>query len=145
MENRSEKMVGAVRFELTTSCTRNKRASQATLRPEPRAEEGAGTRNEMQRRNSKIHNFALCCFPPECFSQAVLGTILNAAAIVAGGFAGLIIRKQPSAATQQFFKVVLGACTVFVGLRLTVLSLSGSFGHILKQLGIVLLSLSLGN
>jgi hypothetical protein len=26
-------MVGAVRFELTTSCTRNKRASQATLRP----------------------------------------------------------------------------------------------------------------
>ena len=30
------KMVGAVRFELTTSCTRNKRASQATLRPVPR-------------------------------------------------------------------------------------------------------------
>lgn len=28
-------MVGAVRFELTTSCTRNKRASQATLRPDP--------------------------------------------------------------------------------------------------------------
>lgn len=28
-------MVGAVRFELTTSCTRNKRASRATLRPEP--------------------------------------------------------------------------------------------------------------
>ena len=28
-------MVGAVRFELTTSCTRNKRASHATLRPEP--------------------------------------------------------------------------------------------------------------
>src|SRR5262245_41184132 len=29
-----EEMVGAVRFELTTSCTRNKRASQATLRPD---------------------------------------------------------------------------------------------------------------
>ena len=28
-------MVGAVRFELTTSCTRNKRASQTTLRPDP--------------------------------------------------------------------------------------------------------------
>src|SRR5271170_4485442 len=28
------KMVGAVRFELTTSCTRNKRASQTTLRPD---------------------------------------------------------------------------------------------------------------
>ena len=36
-------MVGAVRFELTTSCTRNKRASQATLRPEPnRADKVAG-------------------------------------------------------------------------------------------------------
>ena len=28
-------MVGAVRFELTTSWTRTTRASQATLRPEP--------------------------------------------------------------------------------------------------------------
>jgi hypothetical protein len=28
-------MVGAVRFELTTSCTPSKRAYQATLRPEP--------------------------------------------------------------------------------------------------------------
>ena len=33
-----EKMVGAVRFELTTSCTRNKRASQATLRPDSRGD-----------------------------------------------------------------------------------------------------------
>ena len=29
-------MVGAVRFELTTSWTRTKRASHATLRPEPK-------------------------------------------------------------------------------------------------------------
>jgi uncharacterized membrane protein YqgA involved in biofilm formation len=77
--------------------------------------------------------------------SGVLGTILNAAAIVAGGLAGLTIRKQPSAATQQFLKVVLGAATVFVGLRLTVLSLSGSPGHVLKALGIALLSLSLGS
>src|SRR5438876_12446488 len=34
---RCETVVGAVRFELTTSCTRNKRASQATLRPESSA------------------------------------------------------------------------------------------------------------
>ena len=34
-EHRKSEMVGAVRFELTTSCTRNKRASQATLRPDP--------------------------------------------------------------------------------------------------------------
>jgi hypothetical protein len=30
----ARRMVGAVRFELTTSCTRNKRASQTTLRPD---------------------------------------------------------------------------------------------------------------
>jgi uncharacterized membrane protein YqgA involved in biofilm formation len=75
----------------------------------------------------------------------VIGTILNAAAIVVGGLAGLMIKKQPSAATQSFFKVALGAGTVYCGLRLTLLSLGGSLGNVLKQLGIVLLSLSLGN
>jgi hypothetical protein len=75
----------------------------------------------------------------------VLGTILNVVAIVTGGLAGLMIKKQPSSATQSFLKTALGALTVFFGLRLTVLSMGGSFGHVLKQLGIVLLSLSLGN
>ena len=41
-------MVGAVRFELTTSCTRNKRASQATLRPDLRLQI-ARDRRRMQR------------------------------------------------------------------------------------------------
>ena len=36
-------MVGAVRFELTTSCTRNKRASQATLRPDTGLRKVPGT------------------------------------------------------------------------------------------------------
>lgn len=75
----------------------------------------------------------------------MLGTILNVAAIVLGGFAGLLVKKQPSASTQNYFKVVLGALTVYYGLRLTWLSVNGSFGHGLKQLGIVLLSLMLGN
>src|SRR5207237_2055685 len=96
-------------------------------------------------KNSQMLNFALCSFPGECFSQAVLGTILNVAAILAGGLAGLIVKKQPSAATQSFFKVALGVLTVFFGLRLTLLSLGGSIGHVLKEIGIVLLSLMLGN
>lgn len=75
----------------------------------------------------------------------MLGTILNVAAIVLGGFAGLLVRKQPSASTQNYFKVILGALTVWFGLQLTWLSVNGSFGHVLKQLGIVLLSLMLGN
>jgi uncharacterized membrane protein YqgA involved in biofilm formation len=75
----------------------------------------------------------------------VLGTILNVAAIILGGLTGLIVKKQPSPPTQSFFKVALGVGTVFFGLRLTWLSMGGSAGHVLKQLGIVLLSLSLGN
>lgn len=75
----------------------------------------------------------------------MLGTILNVAAIVIGGLAGLLIRKQPSASTQSFLKVALGALTVYFGLRLTWLSLNGSFGHVLKEIIIILVSLSLGN
>jgi uncharacterized protein len=75
----------------------------------------------------------------------IVGTLLNVAAILLGGFAGLLIRKQPSAGMQSFFKVALGAATVYFGLRLTWLNINGSFGHALKQLGVVLLSLSLGN
>ncbi len=44
-------MVGAVRFELTTSCTRNKRASRTTLRPEP------GWERCPVRRKNAIMNF----------------------------------------------------------------------------------------
>ena len=43
-------MVGAVRFELTTSCTRNKRASQATLRPDEGAKNAVCT-CQLQSRN----------------------------------------------------------------------------------------------
>lgn len=75
----------------------------------------------------------------------ILGTLLNVGAIVLGGCAGLLIRKQPSAGTQSFFKVALGAATVYFGLRLTWFGINGSFGHALKQIGILLLSLSLGN
>jgi len=75
----------------------------------------------------------------------VLGTILNVAAVVAGGFAGLLVKKQLSASAQNYFKVVIGAFTVYFGLHLTWISFNGSIGRIVKQLAIVLLSLVLGN
>lgn len=75
----------------------------------------------------------------------MLGTILNVAAIVIGAIAGLLIKKQPSVGAQSYIKVILGALAVFFGLRLTWLSLNGSFGHVLKQILIVLLSLSFGS
>ena len=75
----------------------------------------------------------------------MLGTILNVAAIILGAIAGLVVKKQPSAATQSFFKTALGALTVYFGLRLTWLGLNGSLWQVLKQIGIVLLALMLGN
>jgi len=75
----------------------------------------------------------------------VTGAILNAAAIIIGGIIGLI-RPQPlSAQTQAFFKVTLGVLTLFFGLRLTWLSIGGSFGSTMKQLLIALLAVMLGN
>ena len=72
------------------------------------------------------------------------GTILNVIGILAGGVIGLIWKKPLAMSTQTFFKVTLGAVTAFVGLRLTWLSLSAPFTHILKQLGIVLLAMIVG-
>jgi len=74
----------------------------------------------------------------------MIGTILNAAGILAGGIAGSIRRKPLSPVTESFWKVTLGAFTVFYGLRLTWMSLNGPASHILKQMLIVILSLSLG-
>jgi uncharacterized membrane protein YqgA involved in biofilm formation len=74
----------------------------------------------------------------------VLGTILNTAGIVLGCLVGLFWKKNLSLAHQFFFKSAIGAFTVFYGLRLTVLSFSGPFLHILKQLVIVLMAMALG-
>jgi uncharacterized membrane protein YqgA involved in biofilm formation len=74
----------------------------------------------------------------------VIGTILNASGILIGGIAGLVRRKPLSAASESYFRVILGAFTVFYGLRLTWMSISGSFIEILKQLTIVILAMIVG-
>lgn len=74
----------------------------------------------------------------------MLGTILNAAGILIGGIIGLMITRQPAPTTQLALKVMMGFGAVFIGLRLTWLSLSGSFQQIFKQVVIVLLALILG-
>jgi uncharacterized protein len=76
---------------------------------------------------------------------AVLGgTVLNVAAILIGGLIGLGRQKPLPPAAESFFKVALGAFTVFYGLRLTWMSLNGSFGQVLKQLLIAVMALMLG-
>jgi uncharacterized membrane protein YqgA involved in biofilm formation len=75
----------------------------------------------------------------------VIGTILNGAAILAGGTVGLTVAKEISPANQAFLKIALGVFTIYVGFSTTWSALNGSFGHVLKQLGIVALALVLGN
>jgi uncharacterized membrane protein YqgA involved in biofilm formation len=74
----------------------------------------------------------------------MIGTILNVAGIVIGGAVGLARRSPLSAANEAFAKVALSAFTVFYGLRLTWISMSGPFMHVLKELIIILLAMSLG-
>ena len=74
----------------------------------------------------------------------MIGTILNASGILIGGIAGLVRRKPLSAANESYSRVILGALTVFYGLRLTWISVSGSLMEILKQLTIVVLAMVVG-
>src|SRR5262245_35342056 len=74
----------------------------------------------------------------------MIGTVLNAVGIIAGGLAGLLGKGSLSAANESFFKVLLGAFAVFYGLRLTWLSLNGSFVLIAKQVAGMVLAMILG-
>lgn len=74
----------------------------------------------------------------------MIGTILNVCGILFGGTIGLTSSKALSAAAESQLKVILGSLTVFFGLRLTWLSLNGSFPHLLQQCVIVILALILG-
>jgi uncharacterized protein len=74
----------------------------------------------------------------------MIGTALNVAGILVGGVAGLVRRKPLSPANESFFKVALGVFSVFYGLRLTWMSVNGTFLQILRQLLIAVLALMLG-
>lgn len=72
------------------------------------------------------------------------GTFINAAAILICGVIALTTHQQPSLKLQSAIKGLLGIATIFVGLRLAVISMSGGFLHLLKQLAIILLALTIG-
>jgi uncharacterized membrane protein YqgA involved in biofilm formation len=74
----------------------------------------------------------------------MLGTVLNVAGILIGGVVGLTRRKPLSPVSESYFKVLLSAFTVFYGLRLTWISINGTFFEVIKQLLIAILSLMLG-
>ncbi len=72
------------------------------------------------------------------------GAILNAAGILIGSIVGLCRSAPLSEQSQAFFKLGLGAFTSFYGLRLTWLSLGGTFFLVLKQVLIALLAVMFG-
>lgn len=74
----------------------------------------------------------------------MIGTIANAAGILFGGIIGLTSSKALSAGAEAQLRVVLAACAVFFGLRLTWLNLDGLAMQILKQCVILILALMLG-
>jgi len=75
----------------------------------------------------------------------MIGTILNTAAILLGGTVGLTVARDISPKNQIRLKFVLGAFIIYAGFSTTWSALSGSFGRVLKLLGIVSLALVLGN
>src|SRR5690242_8178692 len=157
-------MVGAMRFELTTSCTRNKRATRLRYAPTQSAETLPRTPdncNDVFSRppfdivnkaadatNAAIArppHFALCTSTCAWFSSSMVGTIINAAAILVGGVAGLMTKKTIPVAHQNVLKILLGVFTVYAGLSATWGALGGALPRVLKQLVIILASLMLGN
>lgn len=73
------------------------------------------------------------------------GAILNALGILLGALCGLAATTLPSLRAQVFFRSALGAFTVFFGLRLTILSLTGNFFSSAKQFLLAALALVLGH
>jgi uncharacterized protein len=74
----------------------------------------------------------------------LIGPLLNGAVIIIAVVVALLTRKAIPARQQGNLRVILGACIVWFGLKLTWSSLSGSFGFWVKQLLTVLLALTLG-
>jgi len=74
-----------------------------------------------------------------------LGTLINCAAILAGGVLGLTVGRRMKVKHQIAIKGLLGVLVVYVGLSTTWSAINGTFGQVMKQLGIMLLALMLGN
>jgi len=74
-----------------------------------------------------------------------LGTAINAGAILVGGIIGLLVKEQLSKDVQNNIKAVLVIFTFVAAAHMIWSGLNGSFGQMSKQVGIMFLSLILGN
>ena len=82
--------------------------------------------------------------PATDHAMLMLGTILNALGILAGGVLGMTLRRQMTPATQVAIKGLLGVLVIYIGLKTTWTSLGGSFGDVSRQVFIVILALTFG-
>lgn len=78
-------------------------------------------------------------------TEIMIGTLLNAAAIVVGGTLGLTTTKDLSAVNQARLKALLGAFTVFAGLSMAWDGFSGTLSHRAGQLMIAVIAMMAGN
>lgn len=72
------------------------------------------------------------------------GALVNALGILLGAFVGLTWQKAPSLRTQLFVRNVIGAFTLFLGLRLIYLSIDGAFWPSIKAILIMFLAVVFG-
>ncbi len=77
-------------------------------------------------------------------ARPVSGASINAIGIVVGGVCGLAVRKPIPEPYPQALKIIFGVLSMYYGLKLTWVSLNGSFRQVLAELGIVILAMALG-
>lgn len=74
----------------------------------------------------------------------MIGTVINALAIVVGGVTGLATKWQLSVPRQHNLRVILGVFTVYFGLRALWIGLGSSGGGRVRAFVVVLVALMLG-
>ena len=89
-------------------------------------------------------HFGLCTGEGEPHIREMVGALINSGGIVLGGILGLVVKKPVSEANQGRARILVGVFTVWFGLTMTLSNLSGSVGHFLKLLVLVLLAMVLG-
>ncbi len=75
----------------------------------------------------------------------VLGSIINAGAIVVGGLIGLSARRDLTVRQQYFLKTVVGILALYTGFRMVWMSVGGTWGRVGLQLGIAVGALVAGH